>query len=63
MAAADAARGAGAAGVERTTRHACAAPLRLGSIRAPGRASPAVRERVLFDPSRTRATRRVRRHR
>src|SRR5207248_3839263 len=45
-------RSTGAGGVETTTRHACAAPRRLGSIRARG-----VRRRMAgtgpFDPSRT----------
>jgi hypothetical protein len=50
------ARQPGAAGVERTTRHACAFPTRLGSIRARN-----VRRRTEgtgpFDPDRTRLPR------
>jgi len=52
------ARQAGAVGVERTTRHACVAPRRLGSIRA-----AELRRRIAgtgpFDPDRTRLPRRL----
>jgi len=49
---------AGAVGVETTTRHACAAPGRLGSIRArPVRRPLGGNGSLPFDPDRTRLPR------